>query len=81
MEKINTIIAKLVEYWNLLPKEPKVAVYVVLSYLVTDQITYLQNLEVDNRLTMGLANLGLVFLLQIKSRVDTYKAMRSKAKK
>ena len=62
--------------WDKLPKEVKVAGFIIASYLISLLIPTLQNLSLDNRIVMGVVNLLIVFLLQIKPRVDAYRSSK-----
>lgn len=57
-------------FWEALPKEVRVALYITASYIISQVIIMLSNIKVDNQiLTFGI-NILLVFLGQIKPRIE-----------
>jgi hypothetical protein len=68
--KIKELVVK---YWNMLPKEVKVAAFIAVSYGMADVITALEAVKVNNvALAIGL-NIFLVFLKELKPRLDARK--------
>jgi hypothetical protein len=60
-------------YYNELPKEIKVLPYVALSGALAEVIEYLGLTDVDNTIIMAVINLVVVFLVQVKGRVERLK--------
>jgi hypothetical protein len=67
--------------WESLPKEIKVALYIALSYALSQVILMLSELQVDNRLLAFGINILLVFLGQLKPRIEARKEERVEEKK
>ena len=57
-------------FWSALPKEVRVALYITASYILSQAIIMLSNIKVESQvLTFGI-NVILVFLSQIKPRIE-----------
>lgn len=57
-------------FWEALPKEIRVALYITASYIISEAIIMLSNIKVESQvLTFGI-NVILVFLSQIKPRME-----------
>lgn len=64
------IIALFKTFWDGLPKELKVGLYLIVSYFLSDFVVlYLKSLDV--RLALVAANIILVFAVEMRGRVDT----------
>jgi hypothetical protein len=60
-------------FWSALPKEVRVALYITASYVISQAIIMLSNIKVESQvLTFGI-NVLLVFLSQIKTRMEEKK--------
>jgi hypothetical protein len=68
------IWAYLVAFWGKLPKEVKVAAFIATSYGLADVISALELIQVSNTWLAIILNLFLVFLKELKPRVERYKA-------
>lgn len=64
----------LVGFWGRLPKEVKVAAFIAASYGLADVISALELVNVSNTWLAIILNLVLVFLKELKPRVERYKA-------
>lgn len=69
MEKVINDIQVL---WNKLPQEIKVALYIALSYGLSEVVILLARVEVSNAWLAVLINILLVFLRNLKPRLDKY---------
>ena len=67
------MLEKVKEFIDKLPKEVKVSAYILISFGIGELIKYLTPLEVDSVVLSGIVNIGLVFLAQLKARLDTLK--------
>jgi len=65
------MLEKIKEFINKLPKEVKVSIYILLSFGIGELIKYLTPLELDSAVLTGVVNVALVFLAQLKARLDT----------
>jgi hypothetical protein len=64
------MLQKIADFWGLLPAEVKVAIYIASSYGLSEVIVQLGKLNVSNVwLAIGI-NIVLVFLREIKPRVE-----------
>ncbi len=63
------MINKIKEFWDSLPKEVKVSVYIVVSYLIGLLLTTLSGLKVDNVIVTAVINILIVFLEETRHRV------------
>jgi len=59
---------ELQNFWDNLPKELKVSVYLVVAYFLSDFVAPLLG-GMDHRFTLILANLALVFGVEMRSRL------------
>ena len=57
-------------WYSGLPKEVRVLPYLILSALITAAVDYFTSLKVDNLIVMAVANIGLIFLKQAKTRLS-----------
>lgn len=65
---------KLKELYNKLPKEAKVFVeYILPSAVLTALIDYLSGLEINDVYVAGVINIVLIFLRQVKPRLERIK--------
>jgi len=62
-----------VKYWGLLPKEVKVAAFIAVSYGLADVITALEAVKVSNVALAIILNIFLVFLKELKPRLEARK--------
>jgi len=64
---------KIISFWDRLPSEIKVALYITVSYIIAELIVILGNLDIQSMpLSFGI-NVLLVFLKNIKPRMDRAK--------
>lgn len=63
-----------VEFWDSLPKELKVGLYVVGSAVAGEVVKYLSGLQVSSVIVAGLINILVVILVEAKKRVDLARA-------
>jgi hypothetical protein len=64
---------KIISFWDRLPSEIKVALYITVSYIIAELIVILGNLDIQSMpLSFGI-NILLVFLKNIKPRMDRAK--------
>ena len=64
---------KIISIWDKLPSEIKVALYITVSYIIAEVIVILGNLDIQSMpLSFGI-NILLVFLKNIKPRMDRAK--------
>jgi hypothetical protein len=61
---------KIAELWNKLPAEVKVALYLAASYGLSAVVVELAKVQVSNTWLAILINILLVFLKELKPRVD-----------
>lgn len=62
------------EFYAGLPKEVRVFFeYILPSAVLASLVEYLEVLSLDNAVVMGLINIGLLFLRQLKPRLDARK--------
>ena len=62
---------KLVELYNKLPKEVTVFIeYILPSVILTTLIEYLGGLQLNNIYVAGIINIVLIFLRQLKPRIE-----------
>lgn len=61
---------KIIELWNKLPAEIKVALYIAASYGLSAIIVELSKLSVSNTWLAIAINILLVFLKELKPRID-----------
>lgn len=61
------------EFWNNLPKEVKVFIYIVLSAAIAEGIKILSGLAISDVILAGLVNVAIVTLVELKKRIDTNK--------
>jgi len=57
--------------WDRFPREAKVAIYLLASAVISQGIIMLTGIETDNAILLMLANIGLVFLKELKPRIDS----------
>ena len=67
---IKQVIQEMGETWEALPKEVKVSAYIAVSYGISEIITLLSGLKVDNTMLAILINIVLVFLKELKPRIE-----------
>lgn len=67
------IIEKIKLFWDKLPKEIKVAVYISASYGLADLITLMKEIKIDNSYLAIVFNMLLVFLVELKPRIERLK--------
>ena len=67
---MNKIIVALQNFWHNLPKEVKVAVYIITSAAVAELIKYLSNLNFNDAILMGVVNVIIVAFVELKRRID-----------
>lgn len=60
-------------FWERLPSEIKVALYIAVSYALAEIIVILGNLEIESMPLSFAINVLLVFLKNIKPRMDRAK--------
>ena len=72
-ERLAKIWEEIVRLWNLLPKEIKVAAFIAASYGMADFITALEAVEVNNTWLAIIFNILLVFLKELKPRINSRK--------
>jgi hypothetical protein len=66
-------LEKIALFWDRLPSEIKVALYITVSYIIAEVIVILGNLDIQSMpLSFGI-NILLVFLKNIKPRMDRAK--------
>ena len=66
---------KLKELYAKLPKEVTIFLeYILPSAILAALIEYLGGLELDNTLVMGIVNIILIFLRQLKPRIQAIKS-------
>jgi hypothetical protein len=61
---------KIIELWELLPQEVKVAGYIALSYGLSEIVIQLSKVEVSNIWLAILINILLVFFKNLRPRLD-----------
>lgn len=71
--KVDEFIKLIGYYYNMLPKEVKVAMYIALSFGLADVIKQIGLIEVNNTWLAIIINILLVFLKQLQPRLETYK--------
>lgn len=71
--KVDEFIKLIGYYYNMLPKEVKVTMYIALSFGLADVITQIGLIEVNNTWLAIAINILLVFLKQLQPRLETYK--------
>jgi hypothetical protein len=80
--KLKDIKKDLVTAWNWLPKEArksiKVSLYITVSFFIGEGINVLSGMSFDSMLLTFLVNIMLVFLKELKSRVDVKKNRKEK---
>ena len=64
------MLEKLSTLWNKLPAEVKVALYISASYGLSSIIIELSKLQIDNTYLAIALNILLVFLRELKPRVE-----------
>ena len=64
------MLKKISELWGKLPAEIKVALYISASYGLSAIIVQLGNIQVDNDWLAIAINILLVFLKELKPRID-----------
>lgn len=64
------IISEIKSLWEALPKEVKVALYIAVSKGMSDLITQLGKVQINNVYLMIVFNILLVFLAELKPRID-----------
>jgi hypothetical protein len=67
MEKF---IKEIKKVWNELPKEVKVAGYITVSYGLGQALKEITALKIDNTILTFLINLLIVFVEELKRRID-----------
>lgn len=67
------MIEKIKELWGKLPAELKVALYIAVSYGLSAVIVELSKIEVSNTWLAIAINILLVFLKELKPRIDAIK--------
>lgn len=63
----------LVGFWRKLPKEVRVAAFIAVSYALADLVAALETVEVSNTWLAIVFNLILVFLKELKPRIERRK--------
>ncbi|MFA6315623.1 MAG: hypothetical protein WC648_04640 [Candidatus Paceibacterota bacterium] len=67
------MLEKIKRFWEKLPAEIKVAVYLAVSYGMAAVITELSNMEISNKWLAIAINILLVFLRELKPRIAKIK--------
>lgn len=67
------MLDKIKEIWGKLPAEIKVALYIAVSYGLSAIIVELSKVEVSNTWLAIVINILLVFLKELKPRIDAKK--------
>jgi len=67
------IWASLVSFWRMLPKEIRVAAFIAASYGMADVIVALEAVEMNNTILAIILNIILVFLKELKPRINRSK--------
>jgi hypothetical protein len=67
------VLEKIKRFWEKLPAEIKVAVYLAVSYGMAAVITELSNMEISNKWLAIAINILLVFLRELKPRIAKIK--------
>jgi len=64
---------KIKAFWEKLPAEIKVALYITVSYTLAELIVILGKLEINSVPLSFAINILLVFLKNLKPRIDSFK--------
>lgn len=76
-ETVN-LIDRISNFWHGLPKEVRVAIYVVVSYFLALAVKYLTSIETANELLAIVINLLIVVIEQIIARIKKIQELRTR---
>lgn len=62
-------MSKIQAFWDKLPKEAKVSVYVIVSAVIAEAIRLLGMVQVESVIVMALVNIVIVSLVEFKKRL------------
>jgi len=63
-------LGKIIAFYDKLPQEIKVSIYIVASYFIGQGFMELSHIQTNDVVATTLANIGLVFLSETKKRIS-----------